>query len=191
VANDLKKRYFSNSNPLRSHKRLTSFLISNLPIPFIVFYFEKMSTVLDPNKLNDLKVTELKEHLKTRGLETSGVKADLVARLKKSLENNNAAEEEDIDVEEDIEDTTAPKATEEKQEPELDIDDSTATSAAAATTTTTTAAPAANQNATNPLDAERKKQRAARFNIPLQETEAEKIKQRAARFNIEVPKVSK
>ena len=40
---------------------------------------------LDPTKLEKLKVAELQEELKTRGLDTKGKKAVLVSRLKKAL----------------------------------------------------------------------------------------------------------
>ena len=49
------------------------------------FYFlcNKMSDI-DPEKL---KVTELRDELKARGLDTKGVKAVLVQRLKEALES--------------------------------------------------------------------------------------------------------
>ena len=41
---------------------------------------------LDPESLNKLRVVDLREHLSTRGLSTSGLKADLVKRLREALE---------------------------------------------------------------------------------------------------------
>ena len=40
---------------------------------------------LDPNKLDKLKVADLQEELKSRGLETKGKKAQLLKRLKCAL----------------------------------------------------------------------------------------------------------
>ena len=40
---------------------------------------------LDPNKLDKLKVADLQEELKSRGLDTKGKKAQLVKRLKSAL----------------------------------------------------------------------------------------------------------
>lgn len=41
---------------------------------------------LDPESLNKLRVVDLREHLSTRGLSTSGLKADLVKRLREAIE---------------------------------------------------------------------------------------------------------
>lgn len=41
---------------------------------------------LDPETLNKLRVVDLREHLSTRGLSTSGLKADLVKRLREAIE---------------------------------------------------------------------------------------------------------
>lgn len=42
---------------------------------------------LDPELLSKLRVVDLREHLSIRGLPTSGLKADLVKRLREALEN--------------------------------------------------------------------------------------------------------
>jgi hypothetical protein len=43
---------------------------------------------MEKNKINDLKVTELKKMLQDRGLSTAGLKADLVERLKAAIESS-------------------------------------------------------------------------------------------------------
>lgn len=60
------------TNPIRSQ-----FLF---PVPL-----RKMAD-LDPESLNKLRVVDLREHLSTRGLSTSGLKADLVKRLREAIE---------------------------------------------------------------------------------------------------------
>lgn len=61
----------------------------NLCRPFVyftetasLFLCNKMSAAIDPDKL---KVTELRDELKARGLDTKGVKAVLLERLKEAL----------------------------------------------------------------------------------------------------------
>lgn len=41
---------------------------------------------MDPNSVSKLRVVDLREHLSKRGLSTSGLKAELVKRLKEALE---------------------------------------------------------------------------------------------------------
>lgn len=40
---------------------------------------------LDPDSLSKLRVIDLREHLSSRGLPTSGLKAELVNRLREAL----------------------------------------------------------------------------------------------------------
>lgn len=56
---------------------------------------------LDSGSVSKLRVVDLREHLSTRGLPTSGLKADLVKRLKEALENeqlgNGGTNNENLD----------------------------------------------------------------------------------------------
>ena len=56
---------------------------------WFIFYARKMSDI-DPDKL---KVTELRDELKTRGLEVKGVKAVLLQRLKDALNTDGGGGE--------------------------------------------------------------------------------------------------
>lgn len=47
---------------------------------------------LDAGSLSKLRVVDLREHLSSRGLPTSGLKADLVKRLKEALENEQGSQ---------------------------------------------------------------------------------------------------
>lgn len=45
---------------------------------------------LDPDSLSKLRVVDLREHLSNRGLSTSGLKAELVERLREALEKEQS-----------------------------------------------------------------------------------------------------
>ena len=72
-----------------------------------------------PKKLKDLKVADLKVELDKRGLQTSGVKAVLIERLKAALqEEGQSGEEIDLNNEEKAEDSENQDEAAENPKPE-------------------------------------------------------------------------
>lgn len=162
---------------------------------------------------NTLKVAELTELCKKRGLSGTGTKAVLVARLKKYDEENqnkvdtnikkdeedevNVDDTDNLDVVGTDQTSTAPKTV-----ATTGASSKSQTSAPTTQTQTTVSKEISDNNATTPnasntqqqettdtqpVDEEtRKKMRAERFKIPLQESEANKAFQRAARFGLPV-----
>eukprot|EP00043_Microstomoeca_roanoka_P020283 m.243351 g.243351 ORF g.243351 m.243351 type:complete len:262 (-) comp17140_c0_seq1:2771-3556(-) len=152
--------------------------------------------------LEKMKVSDLKAKLKEKGLDTSGKKADLIARLKDHEEAELlgiAGDEPLADVDMSLTEVTEPldeeegieaEDEEEEEEPEGEEETTTATPTTVKTTTTTVAkAPAATQAETTASEggqtaAERRAARAARFGVPTKEDLKSKRVDRAKRFGL-------
>jgi len=163
---------------------------------------ETMSTQADFNKL---KVADLRQELTARGLDTKGNKPDLVARLAAALNATSATTSTPAPTTE----PTTSAAPAQPQTPQL-TEPKQATTRVPPPTSVAPVAPQLQPSAHTPAptnqdrggdgggddqggeevditqmsDAERKRARAERFGIPLQQTEADKKSQRAARFGI-------
>ena len=133
--------------------------------------------MLDPKKL---KVQELRDELTQRGLDATGLKADLVGRLEAVLAGGGG----DAGV------APAPAAGAEPAKAEVPAAEATAPAADPATTATAQPAPTVGEAggppapATGQSELEKRKARAERFGVPLNTSLEEKKEARAARWAV-------
>merc|ERR1719421_1392577 len=142
---------------------------------------------VDPKKL---KVPELKAELEKRGLDSTGLKSDLIEKLQAALDDEefNLPMGDGLDTvpATTAEVTTAPVNAAPPASAPVSTSNTAAVSAPQSTTVAKAVTPApvtTTDDAANSI-ADAKAKRAERFGIPLQISEAEKAAARAARFGI-------
>jgi hypothetical protein len=151
-----------------------------------------MASKVDPNKL---KVAELKQELTSRGLDTKGNKPELVARLTAALNTaatpqtplpNPAPATVPVNTSAAVQTIYAAHTTLNAQQAPTDADVVTATSSAAPADSSEDAIEEGEEEVdmTQFSEADRKRARAERFGIPLQQSDSDKKTQRAARFGL-------
>jgi len=139
-----------------------------------------------------MKVTELKAELTQRGLDAKGLKQELVVRLSEALEKEKAAAAQTTQPAPAPTSTPPPAAK--PEEKKADTAKQAPSNGAPASTPAPVIAPpvSASADAASSVSADgsalseedRKKQRAARFGVPLTESEEEKKQKRASRFGV-------
>jgi len=123
----------------------------------------------------------LKKELQARGLEGQGLKSELVARLTEAIAKETPSDASKTESSASAAPQEAKTAIEKSPVVAVGNGSSVATSKAAAPVASDSAA-GSSGSSDAVSEEERKKQRAARFGVAVQESEEERLKKRAARF---------
>ncbi|PRP82639.1 hypothetical protein PROFUN_09750 [Planoprotostelium fungivorum] len=152
-----------------------------------------MASKIDPTKLEELKVVDLKKLCKERNLPTNGVKAVLIEQLKKAVATEEADNEKDnADLEDEVLNMISKDEAAGGDEESAEVEDDSAllegteeTEEKAETETPAPAAPTTISTSTaEPTFDERKAARRAKFGTTETEAEKQKAAVRAQKFGL-------
>jgi len=124
-----------------------------------------------------LKVTQLRQELTERGLDSKGRKAVLVERLENALREASSSATTRVNDSFQVGEQTSNTSANQPSESSAHVEAGIATDSASVL-------PSVSNTSSNPLSVENKQARAERFGIPLHESEEAKRKRRAERFGI-------